>query len=202
MRQSSSIGRHAVKHIGAVLAAILSCAVVQAGGTGETSAIPRVRSSDPLIVAAIARGVERSPIFRGMIATIDASDGVVYLEEGVCWQQGRSCLLHSLTLSGPNRLLRIRVNARKPDGCRFVASIGHELQHAIEVLSDPSVRSSAAMFYLFRRIGVTQHHSVETTAAILAGLAVGKEMCRRPVADTYTAFVPNAERPSSETRKP
>jgi hypothetical protein len=170
-------------------------------GAHEPTTVPRVRSTDPVIVAAIGRGLEQSPIFRDLIATIDASDGVVYLEEGVCSQQGGSCLLHSLTISGPNRLLRIRMKAGTPGDCRFVASIGHELQHAIETLSDPSVRSGAAMFYLFRRIGFTQHHSLETTGAILAGLAVGQEMCRRPVAELRGVGA-NAERLPSETRNP
>lgn len=141
--------------------------------------MPRVRSAEPLIVAAIARGVERSPIFRGLVATIDASDGVVYLEKGGCGPGGRPCLLHSVTISGRNRLLRIRVNDPKPEGCRFVASIGHELRHAVEALSDASVRSSTDIFFLFRRIGFAQERTLETTAAIRTQLAVGSD-CRNP----------------------
>jgi hypothetical protein len=192
----TSTGRRVRGRIGVTLVGILSFGAFERAGAQEPTTLPRVRTAEPAIAAAIARGVERSPVFRNLIATIDASDGVVYLEKGGCGPAKRPCLLHSITISGPNRLLRIRVDHPKPDGCRFVAAIGHELRHAIEVLSDASVRSNTAISLLFRDIGVTLERTVETTAARRTELAVGREMCRRSASDTFTAFVANTEGPS------
>ena len=55
--------------------------------------------------------------------------------------------------------------------------IGHELQHAIEVLGDRTVTSNAAMFFFYRRIGKPhpKHFAFETDAAIALGEAVRTE---------------------------
>jgi hypothetical protein len=56
-------------------------------------------------------------------------------------------------------------------------TIGHELQHAVEVLSDPKVMDSRDLFHLFNRIGPTGVDRFETPAAVRAGLAVAREAC-------------------------
>jgi hypothetical protein len=147
-----------------------------AGPPSEAS-VPRVRSESPFIAGAIARGIEPSPTFRRLIGAIDTSDGLVYIEQGECRGSARACLMHLLTISGPHRLLRIRVDLAKVAGCELVASIAHELQHALEVLSDPSVRSSSGMALFFDRIGAASHLSVETPAAMEAGASVREEVC-------------------------
>jgi hypothetical protein len=43
------------------------------------------------------------------------------------------------------------MSTRKAPGCELIASIGHELQHVLEVLSDPGVRSSQDMYVFFDR---------------------------------------------------
>jgi len=54
-------------------------------------------------------------------------------------------------MMGPHRVLRILVDPRAADR-DLMASIGHELQHAVEVLNHRSVRSSSQMILLYRRI--------------------------------------------------
>ena len=49
-------------------------------------------------------------------------------------------------------MLRILVDPRRIDG-DLMASIGHELQHAVEVLSDRAIRSSSAMTLLYNKEG-------------------------------------------------
>ena len=88
----------------------------------------------PKIADAIAQGVERSPTFRRLVESIDATDGLVYVAEGVCLYGARACLPTSVVIAGPYRILRILVNPRRAPRCELVEVIGHELQNAVEVL--------------------------------------------------------------------
>jgi hypothetical protein len=80
-------------------------------------------------------------------------------------------------VAGSNRFLRIRVSTRKAPGCELAASIGHELQHAIEVLSNPKIRDSRDMFRFFELNGRTSYGTYETDAALEVGLAIERETC-------------------------
>ena len=76
---------------------------------------------------------------------------------GVCLRRRcglgvRACLHMSVELSGPNRLLRVFVNPSRAPGCELIASIGHELQHALEALSNPHIRTTAELSSFFHRI--------------------------------------------------
>ena len=140
---------------------------------------PRVRTTNAVISAAFALGIERSPTFRQRLAEVEATDGLVYVEEGTCGNNSvAACLVPRLVVAGPSRLLRIFVDLRKATGCRLVATIGHELQHAVEVLHDPSVRSGDAMYFLFARIGPVSSGPFETTAAKRTTLRIDREVCR------------------------
>jgi hypothetical protein len=130
-------------------------------------------------MAALDLGARHSPTFRALIAKIEATDGIVYIDEGTCGHSVRACLLHLVTIAGPHRLLFIRVDPRKDAGCILVARIGHELYHAIEALSSPNVRSSPDMVSLFQRIGPTGSDRFETRAAQRTGLDVEYEVCRQ-----------------------
>jgi hypothetical protein len=134
----------------------------------------RVRTDNPAIAAVIQDGIRRSATFRGIVVAIDASDGIVFVEQGRCGHGVRACLALSVKQSGPNRLLRVVVEVRKPDW-DLMGSIAHELQHAVEVLSDPSVRSNGAIYLFYRRAGETSGDRFETPAAINAGDAVRRE---------------------------
>ena len=144
----------------------------------QEPAISRVRSENPLLAAALVQGAQRSTTFRRLIEAIDATDGLVYVMEGRCGQGVRACLHMSLELSGKNRLLRILVDPRRAPGCELIASIGHELQHALEVLSNPNVRTSFGMSSFFHQIGPEgSPRRFETPEAIQVGLAVANEAC-------------------------
>jgi hypothetical protein len=145
----------------------------------DATTVPRVRSSSPAVLAALGFGSEHSPILRSLVNRIDATDGIVYVEEGTCGHGVRACLLMLVTVAGPHRVLYIRVDPRKAAGCSLVSAIGHELYHAIEVLSEASVRSSHMMFALFERLGPRVSGRFETKAALRTGLDVEREACRQ-----------------------
>jgi hypothetical protein len=135
-----------------------------------------VRSSSPALVTLIARATKQSPTFRGLIETIEASDGIVYVEVGQCGHYVRSCLV-GVTTAGRFRMLWIEVDTEKTD-VDLIASIAHELRHAVEILSDSKVRSSAGMFSFYTRQGKRARGptAFETEAAVDAGNAVRTEI--------------------------
>ena len=142
---------------------------------GESISIRRVRSEGPVIAALIEEGVARSKTFAELVATIDQTDGLVYIEEGKCPHGVRACLAISITIAGPYRILRIRIDPRRSRRA-IIASIGHELRHAIEVLREPGIRSNAAFFHFLQTTAPTARDTFETRAAIQAGMDVCAEL--------------------------
>src|SRR5215470_9991899 len=134
--------------------------------------IVRVRAERSEIVAVIQDAGERSQTFRGLLATIEKTDGLIYVEDGTCGHSVRACLSLSVKVAGPNRVLRIQVDARLKD-CELIEGIGHELQHAMEILSDPHVRNMHQAYSLFEQIGWTDSGRFETLEALHVGELVG-----------------------------
>lgn len=139
------------------------------------AAVPRVRSANPAIATLIGTGMTNSQTFRSIVERINASDGIVYIDEGDCGNAVRGCL-KAVATSATNRIVLVRIRLVKPDR-DVVATIGHELQHALEILNDPAVTDSAAMFRFYtrearRRLG----GGFETAAAVKAERAVHAEM--------------------------
>ena len=155
------------------LAGFVETAVAQDATT------PRLKSSSVAVAAALSAGARDSATFRQLIGKIEETDGIVYIEEGTCLHGVRACLLHVVAISGDHRLLQIRIEPRKARGCWLVGAIGHELHHAIEVLSHANVRDGRAMLSLFGRLGPTAAAGTfETKAAIRTGWSVEREACR------------------------
>ena len=155
--------------MGAALIILIS---EQAALPQETS---RVRSEDPALSALIRRGTEGSPTFRRLAETIQATDGLVYIVRGRCGHRVRACLVLWMGFAGPYRVLRVNVAGGKSN-IETMASIAHELTHALEVLSEPGVRSGFGMYQLFGRNHAWRSETFETAAAIGAGNAVYEEL--------------------------
>jgi hypothetical protein len=124
------------------------------------SAGARVRAQDLDLSTLIRQATDQSPTFRGIVDAIQASDGIVWMG-----------------FLGPYRVLRVNVAAGKND-IETMASIAHELRHALEVLSEPGVRSGFGMYQLYTRNHSWRGETFETAAAIDAGNAVYKELKR------------------------
>jgi len=137
----------------------------------------RVRSSSHYLELVTYEALERSPTFRRLVGEIEQSDGIVYVEPGTCYHGVRSCLTMSVVLAGQFRILRVLVNPARPPW-DLMESIGHELQHAVEVLSNRSVRRNDQTFSLYQQIGNTSREAFETQAAVKAGFAVSEEVAK------------------------
>ena len=139
----------------------------------------RVRSSDSAIAAFIELAATRSLTFRKLVTLIQGSDGIVYVESGKCGHGTRACLKVWMCTSGANRFLRVTVDRRKADSdVDFMGSIGHELQHTVEALSEPATLDSIGLYNFFNRVAPTSLNRFETTAAIDAGDKVRDELRR------------------------
>jgi hypothetical protein len=136
---------------------------------------PRVRSSNPAIVALLAEAESRSATFRHLVRTIEGTDGIVYVEKGVCRRGVHACLSLSIASGGGFRFLRILIDG-VGSAVELMATLGHELRHAIELLSEPSVKTTAAAYNYYAREAPTQRDAFETRAAITAGHAVEGEI--------------------------
>jgi hypothetical protein len=139
------------------------------------SATPHVRSHSATITAVIRQASERSETFRTLIDIIEASDGIVYIEEGRCSRVVRACLVTVTPAGAGFRMLRVRVDIRRRDA-DLISAIGHELYHVTEVLSHRLVTTGAAMYSMYSRIGrLADGIGFETEEAIRAGAAVRHE---------------------------
>ncbi len=144
----------------------------------------RLRIESAWIAELVRAGASLSPTLSGLLATIERTDGLVYLSEGSCMPRVKACLLMQLDQAGPNRLLRIHISPGRTDDEAIIA-VGHELQHALEVLADRRVRTTRDMFVLYQRIGLRTpasvmqfrtHFRFETMAAIKTSDAIRSEL--------------------------
>lgn len=137
----------------------------------------RVRGATPAINTMLANGVRRSSTLARLVKEIDSTDVIVYVELISTLPAGLDGRLTFLTTAGGIRYLRVQVptNVAKDD---LLAVIGHELQHALEVAENPSVRSSDDLAVLYRRIGVqgASTDRFDTAAARSIGRRVRAEL--------------------------
>lgn len=160
----------------------IAAVVLLSGSTwtidAESHMGPRVRSTNPGIAAAIAEGEARSATFRSLVHAIEGTDGIVYVERGRCGHGVSACLSLSVVSGDGYRLLRILVDSAR-SVASLIATIGHELQHAIELLTEPTVRTMTAAYMYYMREAPTGRDAFETTAAVRAGIAVAADLGRK-----------------------
>jgi uncharacterized membrane protein len=144
-------------------------------GGADLAIGPRVRSSHAYLRAMIDEAVLRSSTFRGIVAAIEKTNGIVYVEHGACMHGVRTCLILEVTAAAEYRILRVFVDARQPDW-DVMASIGHELRHALEVLENSELADTASVYFFFAQAHDAKDRPFETRAAVDAGFAVRNEV--------------------------
>lgn len=158
------------------IAITFASAGLQAAAANEVRGeAPRVRSENATIARLIAQATERSATFRCEIDAINATDGLIYVHEGHCGRGVFACLMHTVELAGPFRLLHVKLDLRRSE-LDSMAAIGHELRHAIEALSDAHVINNFRIVSFFRQLGPTGSETFETPAARRAGFDVFDEL--------------------------
>jgi hypothetical protein len=140
----------------------------------------RVRSTERFVIALIREGYERSATFRDLVDTLQQSNIIVFVQPTVCaGGRIRSCLV-SVTGSGLARHIRILVNTRTSHNA-LIATVAHELQHAVEIAEDLDVTDASSVIQLYRRIAFGRCHEglseeCETNRALATEKTVLREL--------------------------
>jgi hypothetical protein len=116
------------------------------------STSPHVRTDHPVLATLIREGIDRSPTFRRLVDAIQTTDGVIYIEQGRCGHGVRVCLALSITVAGPHRVLRMVVEDLHPEA-EAIQAIAHELYHASEILGQPTITTSEAIYLFYKQYG-------------------------------------------------
>lgn len=147
-------------------------------GAGGDGRVPRLRTDDRVVGAAIARGRAQSVTFRRLVDRLDASDLIVHVTR-VRLLHRPSGVTQFIAATPYNRYLRITLHADHASDA-IVALLGHELQHAVETASAPWVADQASYRALYRAIGHAScgppQWCFDTAEAVAAGARVYAEL--------------------------
>ena len=146
--------------------------IVVAALVTSTPVAPVVRPQNDEAARLLTHAASQSPVVREQLERLAASDVVVMLstitpasKDRARWR-GQTQLL---TSTASQRLVLVRV--RIPD-INLVATLAHELQHALEIAASDA-RTQADVEALFKRIGRDNGNGqFETDAALAAERAV------------------------------
>jgi hypothetical protein len=137
--------------------------------TAQNSAERQVRAVEPRILALIDAGLSRSETFRQLVATLNDSDVVVYIDPKRSHQALGGYMAHTVTVAGRFRYLHIAIDITGAEG-RLIPLLAHELQHAVEIARSPDPRDAAGVREAFLRraqaFGCTETDCYETRAAV------------------------------------
>ena len=172
---------------GLVLALLLSTSVPVSSAPGlpddGVARLDHVRSTESWVLALLDQGAAESPTLERLLAQLQQTDTIVYVQPGICaFGHFRACLPNFVARSGSVRYLRIVFDPHQARGPQLIALIGHELQHAVEIARAPAVHDADGMGRLFRKIGISPAcpkalpDCFETDAARLAGDSILEEL--------------------------
>jgi hypothetical protein len=155
---------------------VLSTALeARADGDGR---VPRLRTDDHLVSAAIAHGRARSITFRSLVDRLAASDLIVHvLRQPVLHRP--SGVTQFIVATPHTRYVRITLYANDASD-PVVALLGHELQHAVEAAEATAVTDQPSYRALYRDIGHAScgppRWCFDTAEAVAAGARVHAEL--------------------------
>ena len=135
-----------------------------------------VRTQDRSIRLLLKRGFTHSATFARLIARLEQSDIIVYVEEVPRLPSALEGRMMMLTAAHGRRYVRIQLALRGAPA-DSIAVLGHELQHAVEVAQEVGVIDQTTLTALYRRIGTRGGPEVyDTWAARDVGRIVRKEL--------------------------
>lgn len=121
--------------------------------------MPHVRVLDRPLADLFATVYVTSPTLQSLVDRLQRSDVIVHVESRRLKSANVGGMLQFVTQAAGYRYLRITIDiALSPE--RAAMLLGHELQHAVEVADEPSVKNGVSLEMLYLRIGHTCHTSV------------------------------------------
>jgi hypothetical protein len=165
--------------LAAATAGVLAIAAPARGQAVAGYPPPHVRPENSLR-ALFDEALRRSPTLRDVVDRLEEMDVTVYIrshELGTAGLDGRVALL---SVNGTHRYLVIELACGRSD-LQAMATLGHELFHAGEIASEPSVVDAATMATYYARIGKLTgseegKRTYETHAAAVMGTRVRQEL--------------------------
>jgi hypothetical protein len=141
---------------------------------------PHVRSGSPELIALVDQASRRSPRVRDLIDELEQSDVVVYLRFRSFDTTSLDGRLTFLSKAGGRRYVVVELACGRIRLAQ-IATLGHELQHAVEIARAPSVVDAKTMASHYARIGTRMDSSehgqtFETQDARDTGTCVRREM--------------------------
>jgi hypothetical protein len=162
----------------AVLAILLGSGSSAAAARSPTS---HLRPQSPRIERWLDAAEQSSPTVRALVERIERSDVIVYMDIRHDLRTNVSAGLTWMAATESARLVRASLRPDLPLA-DAVSMIAHELQHVVELVEQPDVRSNAAMVEFYRRIGRQSAGSGkqwDTAAAVAAGTIARLELIRK-----------------------
>jgi hypothetical protein len=135
---------------------------------------PRVRPMSQAAREVVDDAARRSPTIARFLEIIERSDTIVYIDlDFTLRSEGATTLIASNDLC---RFIRVSIG-KMLTTYRRIEMLGHELQHAVEIIQAPQVRDSTGVRQLFSRIGwLLTDLSFESAGAIGAERQVRREL--------------------------
>jgi hypothetical protein len=165
--------------MGTVLLA-LGLAALLVKGPADAPAFVRVKPIDTEMRRLVIEGYTRSSTFRRLMTEIHQTNVIVVIQFGGC-DKGRirSCVSH---VEGDQRQrhIRIKVDTRTTSN-GLIATIAHELHHALEIAREPDAANAEHVLALYRRIAIGRcaeglSEECETNAALEVERRVNEEL--------------------------
>jgi hypothetical protein len=151
---------------------------------GSPVASTNLRPQDERLTQLLRAGAERSATLRSLVDRIEASRVIVYVAINPLMKPNLSGMLTWMTQAGGYRYLRASIS-NDLNADQMIATIAHELQHAVEVIEDETVNDENSLVALYRRIGQQKGHASpsrwDTDAAQRTGFVVRKELASAPI---------------------
>lgn len=171
------------------LSVFVTAATAFAAGPG---AEVRLRPQDSRLEQVLKEGARRSATFKSLVDRIEASNVIVYVALNPIMKSSLSGMLTWMTRTGSYRYVRASISTDLTFD-QMIATVAHELQHAVEVIDDETVTDEKSLVALYRRIGRQNSSAAparwETDAAQQAGFRVRRELVEAPASTIARASI-------------
>lgn len=153
------------------------------GALASTPSVPRLRPYDGRVAQVLLDGIQRSSTFRAITDALEQRDVIVYFEMQPALGRGLAGTMIFLAATPSYRYVRVSLNPMLPNEI-LIATLAHELQHALEVALDPSIVDEPTLEAYYRRHGIhmrAHDNGWDSEAARQAGTDVRDELAKAQV---------------------
>jgi hypothetical protein len=188
-----------------LLAVVLGCFVSTAALASTPEELwrhARIRPQDPRLAELLRTGVARSATLRNIVNRLEAGNLIVYIALHPAMRPSLAGKLTWMSKSGDFRYVKATINTEQ-SADQMIATLAHELQHALEVSAEHSVVDQRSLAGLYKRIGrpstVSAIAGFETVAAQETGFQVRRELSAAAAAASAAAAAASAASRASDS---